>query len=286
MTSAVAGGEPVNGGDVAGVGSAASRRGRSPLSSYLAPPKASLRAKIVAPLAGVAFLIGLWELVVVAGQVPSYVLPGPGPVAVSLVQNSALIWSEAWVTIQESALGFLIAVAVSAALAVAIVQLQTLRLAIYPIVVSSQVVPKVAIAPVFVIWLGYGIVPKLFDVALVSFFPIVINSIAGLASLDQEYIRLAAMMQATRRSLFFRFQLPNAMPFIFAGLKVGISLAVIGAIVGELAGTDSGIGYIIEIASGKLDMSLAFAGIIAATVAAAALFLIVVALERVFTRWQ
>jgi NitT/TauT family transport system permease protein len=158
--------------------------------------------------------------------------------------------------------------------------------ALYPLLVFSQTVPKIAIAPLFAIWLGMTSLPHILITLLISFFPIVIDTVAGLKSLPLEMIHLSQSMGTTRWQMFRKVRLPFALPFLFAGLKVAITLAVVGAIVGEWVGSEKGLGYVLLLANGQLDTALAFSAIIVLTLMGMGLFFVVWILEKLLISWH
>ena len=195
-------------------------------------------------------------------------------------KNSAVLIKESISTTVEILLGFALSVVVGIPLALAIYLWRPFARAIYPVLVSSQAVPKVAIAPLFLVWFGFGLLPKVLIAFLIAFFPVVINTAMGLAALEREKIYLAQSMGLGPIATFFKIQLPNAMPSIFAGLKISITFAVVGAVVGEFVGGQGGLGYLLLIANGNMDTALLFGGIVALTVLGVVLFLLIGVAER------
>jgi len=151
---------------------------------------------------------------------------------------------------------------------------------VLPLLISSQAMPKVAIAPLFLVWFGFGLVPKVLIAFLIAFFPVVINTAVGLAAIEPEKIHLARSMGFGAVDTFFKIRLPDALPAIFAGLKISITLAVVGAVVGEFVGGDAGLGYLLMVANGSMDTQLLFAGIVCLTILGVAFYLLVELAER------
>jgi NitT/TauT family transport system permease protein len=151
---------------------------------------------------------------------------------------------------------------------------------VLPLLVSSQAMPKVAVAPLFLVWFGFGLLPKVLIAFLIAFFPIVISTVVGLAAIEQEKIHLARSMGLGTVATFFKIRLPSALPSVFGGLKISITLAVVGAVVGEFVGGDAGLGYLLMVANGNIDTPLLFAGLIALTVQGVALYFLVELAER------
>ena len=186
-----------------------------------------------------------WEYGVRLLDVPSFVLPPPSAIWGSLLNQlqTSRFWNNVWVTSQETLAGYLLGVTTAFLLGIAVVQSRIVEKTVFPYVVAFQTVPKVALAPLFIIWFGFGLTSKILIAALVSFFPMLINVIEGLRSADQDQIELMRSLDASKRQIFFRVQLPNSMPFVFAGLDIGIVFAIIGAVVGEWVGARAGLGY-------------------------------------------
>ena len=235
---------------------------------------------IVYPIGMMVAAVVFWEIAVRTLSIPSYLLPAPSTIIESMVKNSAVLIKESIGTTLEILLGFALSVAVGIPLALAIYLWRPFARAIYPVLVSSQAVPKVAIAPLFLVWFGFGLLPKVLIAFLIAFFPVVINTAMGLAALEREKIYLAQSMGMGPFATFFKIQLPNAMPSIFAGLKISITFAVVGAVVGEFVGGQGGLGYLLLIANGNMDTPLLFGGIVALTVLGVVLFLLIGVAER------
>lgn len=235
---------------------------------------------IVYPIGMLVAALVFWEIAVRALSIPAYLLPAPSTIIASMYKNSAVLIKESIGTTIEILLGFALSVAIGIPLALAIYLWRPFARAIYPVLVSSQAVPKVAIAPLFLVWFGFGLMPKVLIAFLIAFFPVVINTAMGLAALEREKIYLAQSMGMGPFATFFKIQLPNAMPSIFAGLKISITFAVVGAVVGEFVGGQGGLGYLLLIANGNMDTPLLFGGIVALTVLGVVLFLLIGLAER------
>ena len=233
----------------------------------------------------VAFVV-LWDVSVRIFEVKPVVLPSPGQVYDSLIGDWGELAPHMLFTIYEILAGFALSVVIGIGLAIAIVTWRPIEKSIYPILVGSQVVPKIALAPLFVIWFGFGIEPKILIAFLIAFFPVVISTVVGLRSVEVEKLYLARSMGASELQMFFKIKLPNAMPSVFAGFKLSITAAVIGAIVGEYIGADKGIGRVLLEANGDMDTELLFAGIVLLSITGVILFLIIDGLERVMIRWH
>ena len=242
-----------------------------------------LRARIsavVSPIGIVLALLALWEIGTRIFRVPVFLLPPPSAIGVSMMNNAALLLQNGWVTTVEILLGFLLSIVVGIPLALAIFLWPPFSRSILPLLVSSQAMPKVAVAPLLLVWFGFGLLPKVLIAFLIAFFPIVINTALGLASIEPEKIYLARSMGFGATATFFKIRLPNALPSIFGGLKISITLAVVGAVVGEFVGGDAGLGYLLMVANGSMDTQLLFAGIVSLTVLGVFLFVLVELAER------
>jgi NitT/TauT family transport system permease protein len=238
------------------------------------------------PAGAVAVAIVAWDLAIRMFDIKPFILPPPLAVIEALVRDFPGLMRDSWVTLQEVLAGFALSVAVGVPLALAIVSAPLAEKAAYPLLVGSQAVPKIAIAPLFVIWFGFGIAPKVIVAFLIAFFPIVISTVLGLRSVEVEKLYLARSMGASRWQTFYKIRLPSAMPSIFGGLKLAITFAVTGAVVGEFIGADRGLGRVIIVANGNLDTAGLFAAVVMVTAMAVALFLAVEAGERLVVRWH
>jgi len=237
-------------------------------------------AALAYPIGMTVVLIILWETAARLFSFPPYLLPAPSAIILSMDSNSAVLIKQSIGTTVEIILGFALSVVVGVPLALAIFLWKPFARTVYPLLISSQAVPKVAIAPLFLVWFGFGLMPKVLIAFLIAFFPIVINTAMGLASLEREKIYLARSMGLGSIATFFKIQLPNALPSIFAGLKISITFAVVGAVVGEFVGGQGGLGYLLLIANGNMDTALLFAGIVALTVLGVVLFALIGLIER------
>jgi NitT/TauT family transport system permease protein len=193
-----------------------------------------------------------------------------------------------WEIVAEILAGFALAVAVAVAvpLAMVIVWSPLIERGVYPLLVASQAVPKIAVAPLLIFWAGLGLFPKVLVAFAISFFPVVIDTVVGLRAVEPEMLHLARSMGAGERRIFFKIRFPSALPSVFAGLKVAVTLAVVGAIVGEFIQADRGLGYVLQQATSVIDTRLAFATIFILAVIGIVLFLAVEAVERRLTPWS
>jgi NitT/TauT family transport system permease protein len=244
-----------------------------------------LLAPIGYPLAGVVLLIALWAFLCWYLAIPTVVLPTPDKVLTAFIARFDLIVSEGWVTLEETLYGFILAVIIGIPMAVAVANSRPLNLMFYPLLIGLQSVPKVALAPIILVWLGTGMESKLAIVWLVAFFPIIVDTVAGLRSTPRELLELARSLKATPMQVFLKVQLPAALPFIITGAKVAITLAVIGAVIGEFVGSSEGLGYLLLSATSQLDTPLAFAALFALSFLGMFVYLLVEWAERLAAPW-
>jgi NitT/TauT family transport system permease protein len=261
-----------------------------------APVPASSTGLVPAWMAGVAsfrdaaiiFVIvcALWEAGARAGVFPPYVLPAPSAIALRLVGTAGFLFGHMLITAAEIVGGFLLALVVGVLLAAAIVFVPFIERAIYPWLVVIQVIPKVALGPLLIIWLGFGFFPKVLISFLLAFFPIMIDTMIGMKSVERDAVFLLRSMGARDWNIFWRLRLPNALPHLFGSLKVAITLATVGAIVGEFIGADRGLGYILIFANGGMDTTLMFAALVWISVLALAFYAAVAWAEHACLRWH
>jgi NitT/TauT family transport system permease protein len=244
-----------------------------------------LLGEILIPVATLLVALLAWEAATLAFRIPRFIMPAP-----SAILGEGWAWryrfvEHTWVTLYETLGGFALSMAVGVPLAVLIVYSPALRAAIYPLIVIAQSVPKIAIAPVLLLVLGYGEVPKMVVAFLVAFFPVVIDTATGLAATPPELLDLSRSYRASAFKTFVKVRLPMALPFIFAGAKVAITLSVIGAVVGEFVGSDRGLGYVILSSTSYWKTEVAFSAMILLSLMAIMLFAAVSLVERVVCPW-
>lgn len=247
---------------------------------------ASVAFRIVLPTLTFVALIGLWWLATIVFGWPSYIVPTPLEVAEEIVDRWSFLMSNFWTTLGEALLGFGLAIAIAVPFAVAITYSRVLELTIYPALVALNAVPKIAIAPLLVIWMGFGLGPKIVMVILICFFPIVISTATGLKSTPAELLELSRSLPSSALQEFVRFRFPWSLPYVFVGLKVAIALAVIGAVVGEFVGATDGLGYVIVASGQSADTTLAFAAVVLLSVMSVLLFYGVALVQRVLVPWS
>jgi NitT/TauT family transport system permease protein len=247
--------------------------------------RSRLVSQLLYPLAGVALIIAVWMLACWLLDIPTVVLPSPDKVLRALIVRSDLLFSEGWITLKETLYGFLLALAIGLPLAVAVANSRPLNLMFYPLLIALQSVPKVALAPMILVWLGTGLESKLAIVWLVAFFPIIVDTAAGLRATPKELLELAHSLNASPLQVFLKVQLPAALPFVVTGAKVAITLAVIGAVIGEFVGSSEGLGFLLLSATSQLDTPLAFAALFALSVLGIFVYALVGMGERMMASW-
>jgi len=240
---------------------------------------------LLLPTLALAAAIGIWWLAKWAFHWPSFVVPSPAEVARALWNRRSYFPSQSWTTLVETLEGFILSVVVGVACAIAIAYSRLLERSIYPLLVAFNAVPKLALAPILVLWMGFGAAPKVVMVLLICVFPIVLSTATGLKSTPAELEELIRSLSASKLQSFRTVHFPSALPHIFVGLKVGISLAVIGAVIGEFVGATRGLGYVIVASGQNADTALAFASIVILAVMSVVLFYALVALERLIVPW-
>src|SRR6478672_789868 len=245
----------------------------------------SASRKYLSAVALTLALLVAWELIVRLGHVPEYLLPAPTQILADLKTDWVILWPAMLVTLKEVLIGFVIATVAGVGLAVVLHLYGPLRRAMYPILIGSQTIPIVVLAPILVILFGYGILPKLVIVALICFFPIVVNGLDGLRQVDDDFLRMMKTLDANRWAIFRRVEFPGALPSIFSGMRIAATFAAIGAIFGEWSGSSEGLGYLIQASTPNLQTARIFAAIVLLTLIAMALFGLVSLLERIFCPW-
>jgi ABC-type nitrate/sulfonate/bicarbonate transport system permease component len=244
------------------------------------------------PLAVVLALLGLWQLaaswdvIADALSIEPFLVPSPSDVASSLWTDRELLAENAWVTVQEVLLGSAIALLAGSAFAIALHLSDVLRRALYPLLVASQTVPVIAIAPILVVWLGFGLGPKLAIIALICFFPITVNALDGLRAVDPELPRMMRTLDASRIQTLLRVEIPSALPFLLSGAKIAAVISVIGAVFGEWSGADQGLGHLILVAQGQVQTARVFAAVAVLSALAILLFGGLALVERRLAWWR
>ena len=248
----------------------------------------TLRRMAGETLVPAATLVGVllaWELATIAFRIPRFIMPAPSAIFAEGWDWRWRFIEHSWVTLYETLGGFALSIAVGVPLAVLIVYSPVLRSALYPLIVLAQSVPKIAVAPVLLLMVGHGEFPKVIVAFLVAFFPVVVDTATGLAATPPELLDLSRSYRASAFKTFMKVRFPMALPFFFSGVKVAITLAVIGAVVGEFVGSDRGLGYVILSATSYWKTELAFSAMILLSLMAILLFGAVCLVERLVCPW-
>ncbi len=239
-----------------------------------------------------AALIGLWQLAASSGfladvlGVEEFLVPSPAEIASSLWDNRTILLENAWVTLREIALGLAFAIAVGLLFAVAMNFSEAVRLASYPLVIASQAIPILVIAPILIIWLGFGMAPKVLVIALICFFPITVATLDGLSSVDQDALKLMRTLYASRWQTFWRVEAPTALPSFFSGAKIAAAVAPIGAVFAEWVASNEGLGHLILNYNANYQVADMFAATAVLTVIAIGFFGLLALVERHVVTWR
>jgi NitT/TauT family transport system permease protein len=238
------------------------------------------------PFVTTIILLSSWEVATRVYQLPAVVLPPPSLIGETFINRPQILLSNLWPTFCQIVLGFLLSVVGGIAVAILLTYSEIFRRGVYPLIVVAQIIPKVAVAPLLVLWFGMGDMSRLVLAFLVAFFPMVVNTVVGLTSVDSDTLRLARSYMGTRSNVFLKIRLPHALPNIFAGMKVSITLAVIGVIVAEFVASQRGIGYLIIWSNGLLDTPMMFSAIILLSVVGLALYGLIAVAEGLVVFWR
>lgn len=244
------------------------------------------QATWVRPFLFLVLLIVCWDVAIRAFHIPPYQVPAPKDVMVTLWSEWPKLLSEAWPTTVATLWGFLLSAAFGISVAMLIAGSRTIESYVYPLLVFSQSIPKIAIAPLFVVWFGFGMLPKVLSAFMLGFFPVVVSAVQGFKSVEPDMLDLARAMEASRLQVFRMVSMPYAMPAIFAGLKVSITLAVVGAVVGEFVGSNSGIGFVLQRSIGTFELPTMFAALVVLALIGVLLFWILDVIERWSIPWH
>jgi len=252
----------------------------------------SAARRILPPAALLAALLGIWQVAASSGALAdvlgleAFLVPSPAEIASALWENRELLAENAWVTLREIMLGFLCGLAAGVAFAVLLRFSETLRRAFYPLMIASQAIPIIVFAPILVVWFGFGIGPKLIVVALLCFFPIAVNTVDGMRSVDPEAIKMMRSLDASRWAVLQRLEAPTALPYAFSGARIAAAFAPIGAVFGEWVGADSGLGHLILQDNAQLETARLFAAALVLAAIALALFGLLALAERRVVTWR
>ncbi len=248
--------------------------------------KAAKAHRLIYPLVGFALILVLWQAYVALFHVSRIVLPSPLDILEVSWQRYDLLVNETWPTFLESVYGFALALLIGVPMAVCVANSRILKLSLYPILIATQSVPKVAIAPIVLVWFGLGMQSKLAIAFLVAFFPIVVDTAAGLQATPPGLTELGRSLRASRWQMFWKIQIPAALPFVFSGAKVAVTLAVIGAVIGEFVGSTNGLGNLLLSANSQLDGPLAWAALIWLSALGILLFVSVELAQKLIMPWD
>src|SRR3954468_5279187 len=240
----------------------------------------------VRPVLLVILLLVVWDLAIRIFRIPPYLIPSPWSVVRQLVNEWPRLLKESIPTTYATLGGFAMSIAFGIPMALVIAYSRTVESFVYPLLVFSQSVPKIAIAPLFVVWFGFGIIPKVIAAFMLGFFPVVVSTVMGFKSVEPDMVDLARSMKASRLDTFMKIHFPQALPALFSGLKVSVTLAVVGAVVGEFVGSNSGIGYVLQIANGNFDLPLMFAALVILSLIGVVLFVAIDMIERWAIPWH
>ncbi len=244
------------------------------------------RAKdVAAPLALMLLILAAWEGLVRVFEVPPYILPAPLEILVTIVRERELILGHLQVTLYEIIAGYLLAAAVGFVLSILIVYSKAFRRGVLPLIVASQTIPVIAIAPILVIWFGYNDIPRIIITALVAFFPLTVSFVTGMESLGPELINFFRSLNATPIQIFLKLRMPAALPNIFAGLKMATTLAVIGATISEWVGASAGLGYMMAQDTQQINTARVFAALVVLGTFGILFFAFIGLLQRLFMPW-
>lgn len=243
-------------------------------------------ASVVPPLLSALFVLALWEGFVRLNNVPAYLLPAPSLILSVMIERFELLMRQLGYTALASALGFTIALVSGIALGAAISASRIFDRAVYPWLVISHAIPKVVIAPLLLVWFGFGMTSSVLFVVVFTFFPIVVNTVAGLKSADPEMLQLARSMTANPWQALWKIKVPGALPTVFAGIKISVTLAPVGAVVGEFVASNVGLGHLLIQAVGSLETPLAFAAVVVISIFGIVIWYAAEAIERLTIPWH
>lgn len=245
-----------------------------------------LQASWLRPLIFLVFLTVLWDLVIRLFNIPPYQIPKPVDVIQTLWTDWPELLAQSIPTTIATVQGFILSALFGIPIAMLIVGSRTVESYIYPLLVFSQSIPKIAIAPLFVVWFGFGMLPKVLSAFLLGFFPVVVSAVQGFKSVEPDMLDLARAMEANRLQIFRMVRLPHALPAIFSGLKVSITLAVVGAVVGEFVGSNNGLGFVLQRSIGNFELPTMFAALVMLSLIGVILFWVVDLIERLMIPWH
>ncbi|MFL2627607.1 MAG: ABC transporter permease [Dehalococcoidia bacterium] len=231
-------------------------------------------------------LLVIWEISCRIADVPKWLLPVPTDIVIELYQHWDLLLRHSFVTMYEILIGFSFSIVTGTLIGGFIVYSKTLEKTLYPIIISSQTIPIIAIAPILLVWFGYGLLPKVLVVGLIAFFPIAVNTIDGLKSIDEDIVKMMKTLGANKSQIFKKIQIPNSLPYIFTGLRIGMAASVIGAVISEWVGSSEGLGYLMIRSKPQFLTERVFAAIFLLSIIGFLLFLLVNYCEKKIVYWK
>lgn len=240
----------------------------------------------IAPIVFILILLIIWEFIVNVGGIEKYILPAPTDVIKVLIKDFRTMIPHISATLYEGMVGFLIAIVLSIILAVIMDMVPLVKRSLYPVLVISQTIPTVALAPLFIIWFGFGALPKIIVVVIVCFFPIVISIVDGLEGVDKDLINHFKLMGASKLNVFLHLKLPYGMINFFSGMRIAATYSIMGAVIGEWLGGDKGLGVYMTRARSAYALDKMFASIVIIVAISMGIFLLVSFMEKVFTPWN
>ena len=242
--------------------------------------------RLILPACIFVVLVILWEIWVVTQKIPEAILPAPLVILHTIGLRIELLVQHTWPTTRECLAGFLLSVGVGVSIGILLALSRFFRNGIYPLIIAFQVVPKVALAPLFIVWFGLGSTSRTLLAFVIAFFPMVVNTYAGIESTDPIMVRMARAFSATRWQIFRKIEFPNALPYIFSGLRIGITFSVIGIIVAEFVTAQEGLGYLIIFSEGNVDTPMLMAALTMLSLVGVILYGIIVGIEKLVIRWD
>ena len=259
----------------------------SPLEAERPQPRRRRRlGDVLWPLAIGLGALCLWEALCRGLGIKAILLPAPSAILWSMVERWSLLFDNLWPSLYQTVLAFALSVAGGVFFAILVTYSRIVRQGFYPIIIVSQVIPKISIAPLFIVWFGTGATSSLLLAFLISFFPMTINAAIGFQTVDEEVVNMARSFMGSRWQVFMKIRLPNALPYLFGGMKISITLAIIGVIVSEFVASQRGIGYLIKLSGGLLDTPLMMAAIAELSLAGLVLYGLIAWAERRVIYWQ
>ena len=250
------------------------------------PSTLSFARNLVPPVLALSLAVGAWEAWVRLRDVPEYLVPAPSVIVQRLAEDPAFFARQGGTTLYGALAGFTLGSTIAILLAVAMAHSRFLERSLFPIAIMIKVTPIVAIAPLLAVWFGFGLAPKLFIIALIVFFPVMVNTVIGLRSVNPWALQYLQSLAASPWEVLIKLRLPSALPYLFAAFKVSIPLSVIGAVVAEWFSGDEGLGRVIQISNSNVDMPTAFAAIVSLATMGIALYVVVSVIERRLLSWH